>query len=293
VIALAASVVLALYLIIPGLLSRFIYRLFIPLRVISGGKTEASRAAASSIVPFLIALLVVWHAPGLNGFPVKAGRPEFRAQDYRLIASCLYSESIFIQNTQAFWQALERTVPRQTLFLFWYYSLTAVVALGLGYLTASYGRFGRNRYYRWFANKFLFPRISEWHPLFTAFVFPDKQTVVRAEILTTGDTLYRGRISEHFVDADGKLTGLILTEARRFDRRTYLLDWQENRQVKTEAYWRDIPGAKMYMFADKMVNLNLNYESSETPEEAIIKFLRERLNRAVQIEFTPKRKRRK
>jgi len=291
VIALAASIVLALYVIIPGLLSRFIYRLFIPLRVIAGGKTEeATRAVVSAFVPFLLALLVVWHVPVLNEFPIGATHPESKAQDYQLVANCLYSETIFTQHTEAFWQALDRTLPRQSQFLFWYYLLTGMMALGLGYLTASYGKLGANPYYRWFANKFLFPHISEWHPLLTAFVFPDKQTAVRADILTITDTLYRGRVSEHFIDSDGRLTGLILTEAKRYDRRTYLRDWEQNREIKTDDYWRDIPGAKLYLFADKIVNLNLNYESPEPPEEAVLKFLRERLNRAVRIEFRPKSK---
>ena len=287
-IALAASVVLALYIIIPGLLSRFLYRLFIPLKVIVGGKTEeASRATFSAVIPFILALVVVWYIPGLNSIPLTAPHPELKAADYKLIANCLYSESIFHQQNDNFWQAMQRSVSRQILFLFWYYLLTALAALGLGYLTASYGKFQSNLYYRWFADKFLFPKISEWHPLFTTFVFADKQTTVRADILTTTDHLYRGRISEHFIDSTGKLTGLILTEAHRFDRRTYLRDLENNAlEISTEDYWREIPGAKMYMFADKIVNLNLNYESDEPDESALLIFLRERLKRQVKVELT-------
>ena len=290
-IALVASVILALYVIIPGLLSRFIYRLFIPLRVLAAGKTEeATRAVATAIVPFILALLVVWYVPGLNRIPIHAPHPEFKSQDYKLVASCLYSESIFTQNTTAFWQALNRTISRQALFIFWYYLLTLLITLGLGYLSASYGRLGSNRYYRWFADKFLFPRISEWHPLLTAFVFADKQTAVQADILTTTDHLYRGKVSEHFIDSAGKLTGLILTEAKRFDRRTYIHDSENNSlEISTEDYWREIPGAKMYMFADKIVNLNLNYESDEPDEYALLKFLRERLKRQVKVELTQRR----
>jgi hypothetical protein len=292
VIALAASVVLALYVVIPGLLSRFLYQLFIPLRVIAAGKTDgATRALATAVVPFVLALFVVWYVPGLNSIPVHA-HAEFKTHDYKLVASCLYSEALFTQNTDAFWQALNRTIQRQSLFLSWYYLLTAMTAVALGYLTASYGKLGSNKYYRWFADKFLFPRISEWHPLFTAFVFADKRTVVRADILMTTDNLYRGRISEHFIDGGGKLTGLILTEAKRFDRRTYLDDSQSenaeqvNAALNTENYWREIPGAKMYLFADQIVNLNLHYDSPEPAEDALLKFLRERLNRSVRIEFT-------
>jgi len=175
VIALAASILLALYIIIPGLLSRFVYRLFIPLRVLAVGRTEeASRALATAMLPFLLALFVVWYVPGLDRFPLKAD-PQFKEQDYKLIASCLYSEATFAKEEPMFWSALQRSISRQILFLFWYYSLTILTALSLGYLTASYGRFGSNRAYRWLANKFLLPRISEWHPLLTPFVFADKQ----------------------------------------------------------------------------------------------------------------------
>jgi hypothetical protein len=37
-----------------------------------------------------------------------------------------------------------------------------------------------------------------------------------------------------------------------------------------------VPGAKLYLFADKIVNLNLSYESAESLPDALAKFLRER-----------------
>ena len=111
-----------------------------------------------------------------------------------------------------------------------------------------------------------------------------------ADIVTTTDNLYRGRISEHFIDTDGKLTGLILTEAKRFDQRTYLRDCDSKNQRESEEYWREIPGAKLYMFADKIVNLNMNYESPEPTAEVLAKFLSERLKRPVRIDLNPRRK---
>jgi hypothetical protein len=39
------------------------------------------------------------------------------------------------------------------------------------------------------------------------------------------------------------------------------------------------------------VNLNLDYESPQPLEDTLVKFLRERLNRAVKIEFTARGKR--
>jgi hypothetical protein len=294
VIALAASLVLALYIVVPGLLFRSLYRLFIPLRIVVGTTTEqATRAVITTIFPFVLALLIAWYVPTLDNFPVPANHPELRAADYRLIAGCLYSDQYFTTAGQSFWDALDRTWHRQFVFLFWYYLLTAGVGLIFGYLAGSYGRLKANRYYRWFADKLLFSRISEWHPLLTPFVFADKSTIVRANILTVSDNLYRGLVSEHFVDAEGKLTGVILTEAVRFDRRSFLQDKDAMRSTETEAYWKEVPGDKLYVFADKIVDLNLSYESPEPSQAVLERFLSRRLDVAVHIEYsTPKKIRR-
>lgn len=290
-IALAASIVLALYVIIPGLLFRSISQLFVPLRIVSGSRTEeATRAVLTSVLPFLIALLVVWYVPFANQFPSHASYPELRASDYKLVASCLYSEQEFTHSGQAFWAALNRTWHRQSLFLFWYYSLTVATALCLAFLAGSYGQLESNRLYSWFADKFLFPRISEWHPLLTPFIFADKRTVVRADILTTTDNLYRGTVSAHFIDSSGKLTGLILTDALRFDRRGFVHDSDAGDRPQPSDYWREIPGAKLYLFADKIVNLNLNYESPEPSKEVLLRFLAKHLDKSVQISYVRREK---
>ena len=286
-IALAASLLLALYIVVPGLLFRSLYRLFIPLRILVGTTTEqATRAVITTIFPFILALLIAWYVPPLDNFPVRADHPELRLSDYRTVASCLYSEQQFTAAGPSFWEALDRTWHRQVVFLFWFYLLTAAIGLFFGYLAGSYGRFKSNRFYRWFADKFLFSRISEWHPLLTPFVFADRNTVVRANILTVSDNLYRGTVSEHFVDGDGKLTGVILTEAVRFDRRSFLQDKDAMRSAETEAYWKEVPGDKLYVFADKIVDLNLSYESPEPSDQVLERFLSRRLDVAVRIEYT-------
>ena len=39
------------------------------------------------------------------------------------------------------------------------------------------------------------------------------------------------------------------------------------RSTETEAYWKEVPGDKLYVFADKIIDLNLNYESSDPPDD--------------------------
>ena len=99
-IALVASVLLALYFVIPSLLFRFIYRLFIPLRVIEGSKTgEATRAVINTIVPFVLALVLVWYIPAFDSFPVEAAHPEFKIQDYKTIVGCFIAK-IYLGKTR-------------------------------------------------------------------------------------------------------------------------------------------------------------------------------------------------
>jgi hypothetical protein len=280
VIALCASLVLALYLVIPSLLFRALSRFFIPLRIVAGTPTqEVARAFLTAAMPFLLAWAAIHQLPaGVVGMPLQA---QATGQDYKLVASCLYSEQTFRDSKQAFWDSFGRVARRQSQFLGWYYVLVMGEGLLVGLLAGHYGRFKKNRVYSWMADKVLLPSISEWHPLLTPFVFADKSTVVRADVLTTGDNLYRGRVSQYFLDPGGRLSGLILTDMVRFDRRTYLQDKDAHRGPDPRGYWKEIPGAKLYIFADKILNLNLNYESPEPSARVVEEFLRKYLATAI------------
>ena len=279
-IALSASLVLALYLVLPSLLFRALSRFFIPLRIVSGTPTqEVARAFLTAAIPFLLALGVICHMPP-GGLGTQS-QAQATGQDYKLVASCLYSEQTFRDSKQAFWDSFGRVARRQSQFLAWYYALVMAEGLLVGVLAGHYGRFKRNRFYSWLADKILLPRISEWHPLLTPFVFSDKATIVRADVLTTGDNLYRGKVSQYFLDGVGRLSGLILTDTLRFDRRSYLRDKDAGRVPDARGYWKEIPGAKFYLFADKILNLNLNYESPEPSAQIVEEFLRKYLATAI------------
>jgi hypothetical protein len=278
VIALCASLVLALYLVIPSLLFRALSRFFIPLRIAAGTPTqEVARAFLTTALPFVLAVGAMRHLPPT----LTLLQTQATGQDYRLVASCLYSEQTFREAKQTFWDSFGRVAQRQSRFLSWYYGLVMAEGLLVGVLAGQYGRFKGNRPYSWMADNILLPRVSEWHPLLTAFVFADKSTIVRADVLTTGDNLYRGKVSQYFLDTGGRLSGLILTDTLRFDRRTYLRDKDSGRGPDALGYWKEIPGAKLYIFADKILNLNLNYESPEPSAEIVEEFLRKYLATAI------------
>jgi hypothetical protein len=120
-------------------------------------------------------------------------------------------------------------------------------------------------------------------------VFVDKETTVPADILCTNDILYQGTVTQHFI-SDGKLTGIFLTNPRRFNRESHVRDCEawEKSEDKTkekpdkENYWQGIPSKNLYFFADKIFNMNLNFKAPAgqvADYEAIRKLLAEAIGR--------------
>ena len=211
---------------------------------------------------YLIALVAGWYCPVCKAYPFYfSDSSELRTADYTIVASALYSESIFKEHEQEFWSALKRSSCRQARFLTWYYGFVLSLAFACGFGIKNYGRFRRSSGFRWIADLYLLPHISQWYVLLTPFTFEDKRTAVKADILMTDNTLYRGTVAEHFIDKDGNLSGVFLGHPQRFDRRSYLREQDAWHTVRTAAqFWRPIPSAKLYLVADKIVNMNLNYQ---------------------------------
>jgi hypothetical protein len=123
----------------------------------------------------------------------------------------------------------------------------------------------------------------------TPYLFVDKETTVQADILCTNDILYQGTVTQHFI-SDGKLTGIFLTNPKRFNRELYVRDreaWEktENKTKEKpdkEKYWQAIPSKNLYFFADKIFNMNLNFKAPAgqvADFEAIRKLLAEAIGR--------------
>jgi len=262
VLALAFSLLIVLYLIVPDAIFRFVFRWFVPLRTLVPAKPETIyRAVIFAAIPFVITMLLVWYVPIFNAwpFPVR-GSAQDRRSDYRIVTSALYSEAQFdhLNSRGEFWPAFTRCSRRQVRLLFWFY--LALVGEGwlFGFLSTNYGKYRRNRFYDVLAGGLLLPNISEWHVLLTPFVFPDKKATVKADILCTDGTLYDGEVAQYFLDGS-KMTGMILVKPRRFDRRAYLAERDDAQNPDPAKFWKDIPSAKLYFMADKILNINLNY----------------------------------
>jgi len=227
-----------------------------------------------------MSLALVWVVPPCNKHPFAfEDNSQIRRADYKLVTSSLYSEDVFKQSGDGFWKALTRIAHRQGRFIIWYYLLIILEGCLCGKLSTSHYRFKSYFWYRWTANHVLLPSISEWHLLLTGFYFEDKNTIVRADILCSDHTLYRGRVWQHFLTKEGQLSSLIVTEAKRYARDDYLKDKAKG-QVDKSLYWHDIPGSKFLILANQIVNLNLSYEPTPKAMEEV---LSRELNQAIDL----------
>jgi hypothetical protein len=213
----------------------------------------------------------------------------FKGGDYEIVASGLYSEAMFKEYKGEFWDALDRTLERQGRFLSWYYAFVFLLAISSVLGIKNYGKLRRHKVFARVADFYLLPHISQWYVVLTAFTFADKRTTVKADILMTDNTLYRGDVAEHFIDREGHLSGLFLATPKRFDRRAYLREQDAWGSTRNPAlFWREIPSAKLYILADKIVNLNLNYQPplDTTDSEDIVKKFVYRKGIPKDVQFT-------
>lgn len=272
-IGLFATYFVVAYLLVPSGLFRTCYSLSLP-RIIKFQRTrieEFTFAILASVLPFLLALLLVWTILdwpfGMQGFS-----PADRRNAYRTVLSSGFNEKAVLAGEQgrAFWASTNQVLRRQARFLIWYYVLVILESLLFAWLTRNYGRWinsltGRTRrMYGWVAEKILLPSMTEWHALLTPFAYPpEPPREVWADVLTTIDVLYKGHVASYFLDKEGELSGIYLEFPRRFDRQGLLQDTQRNQRKPTEAYWKNIPSKNLYIPGEKIVNLNVRYMTDQ------------------------------
>lgn len=280
--AIAFSALIAAYLLIPYSIFRYFLGRVVPLKVFQESKTEEiTRAVVTLFVLFSVAILIVRYVPFCKDYPWPfSDTPEQRASDYRIVLSSLHSEELFKDYGQKFWDAMARTLDRQFRVIAWYYLLVVGAALYAGRLSRRYWRLKNNRVYKWFADTYLLPHISQWHPLLSGFTFPPN-TAIKADVLMTNGVLYDGEIADYFLNRDGTLAGLFLKNPRRFERDRYLNEREEWGLTRDrEKFWRKIPSAKLYLIGSQIVNLNLRYEPPTASSDTLQKFIENYLKTA-------------
>lgn len=265
-IAILGSLVLVLYVFLPEFLFNALAFNFRKVtKVPSGRYGDVLSGAGAAFLPFFITEIAsrrVWFI-GHWPFPVQEAVAAKNA-DYRTLATALYSESYFHDHIAATWEAWGHIRLHQCRFLFWMYIALLLQSFCVILLTHYFGSLSRYSFYRVTFVRFFLTRVSHWEVLLTGFAFPPKDRPrVTVDALTTDDHLYTGDVADFFLRADGELSGLLLTDFKRF--RFHELKEARKAGLDPDAadYWKEIPGANFYLPAEKIANLNIRYESRE------------------------------
>jgi hypothetical protein len=269
-LALLASFALIAYVLIPGTLYRTVFSFFIPPRYFQRTRTDEIRfAVLASALPFFFAILIASVIRQPFGFPDSVSQNRL---DYRTVVAGAYSEQLFHEDPSHFWQAFNRVVRRQGRLLAWYYLGLVVEATLLGMASRRLWKFLGKPSLHWIADHFLVPQISEWYLLLTPATFPPHPALsVQLDLLTSDDHLYRGLVvaGSYFLDKEGMLTGVMLKQARRFDRRKYLQDEMDPGSPKAERYWKEIPGHNLFVPYETILSLNIRYEPKPSADASL------------------------
>lgn len=269
-LALLASLALIAYVLIPGTLYRTVFSFFIPARYFQRSRTDEIRfAVLASALPLFLALLMASTVGHPFGFTDSVAQNRL---DYRTVVADAYSEQLFHQDPSNFWQAFNRVMRRQARLLLWYYVWLVVEAALLGVASRRLWRFLRRPPLHWIANHLLLPQISEWYLLLTPATFPPRPALsVQLDVLTSDDHLYRGLVVQgsYFLDKEGMLTGVMLKQARRFDRRRYLQDEAAAKLPKAERYWKEIPSHNLFLPYETFLSLNIRYEPKPSADVSL------------------------
>lgn len=254
--ALVAGFLLVGYLLGPGAIYRLIFSLFIPAKRFQRTRTEeVVFSALVTVLPFLLAWALT-RTP-LGAYPhCHIGVSKSRA--YSVCIDSLIGSSATAQPSIFF----RRAFYEQARLICYVWLLCAAEALLIGRLVANYGDLKPSGLLRWVCNRFLLKHVSEWHVLFSGMALPSsdprKQVVVDA--LTGQNIVYRGSLVDWFLDQDGKLAGIFLEKAERFNRDELKRDREAGRSHAADTYWRQIPGAKLYLTAGSIANYNVRYQ---------------------------------
>jgi hypothetical protein len=280
-LALTASALLGLYVFLPIALFDKLAGPFVRLKKNQRTRTEEVVAGMLvAVIPFGLTLFCsryFWHV-GHWPFSLSDAEAVGKIGDYKTVFSSLYSDHYFDDHSTQFWLSLRRVLFHQCRFVSWNYGfLLAEIAIVFG-ITFYYGYLNKSVFFRKTVGRLLLSRVSEWTPLLTTFLFdPTEKRRVEVDLMAANGILLRGTVSDHFIDKDGGLRGLLLKDAKRYQYSKLQEDRRKNQATALSDYWKPIPGANFYVPYDKTVTLNLRYE---LPEEVLLQRLMKALDTA-------------
>jgi hypothetical protein len=277
VLALLVSTLIAVYLLGPDLISRWILGFVVPRKnLVQSRGEEVTRAILWAAIPLAIA--IAW-ATG-TGALVRHGS----LADVETVFSGLQSDAFFRDHRPEFFASLGAFFGMNLCLLWRLYTLVAASAILFNLLILRYNRIWsrfRSRWIRAFLSTIVLPRVSEWHVLLSGMLLPPGRFVLTADVLTRANALYQGRVQDKMLNADGSLHSITLANPRRFQREEFQQEKLIDPETKSSDYWISIPGNLFVMMGSDIANLNLKYirqkplsfEPSEEEKEVLTRLL--------------------
>ena len=257
-IAVAVSLFLALYVLGPDALSRFVLGIAVPRRNVLLSRGEEFLRALVGVAGSLSVSLWWARATGVL-------RTVWQPAAVRVFFAGIYSEAFFREH-QAEWYGSLGTVFWVNWTLLWrLYFVTAAVSVGLAAMTLNYGRVRERLRQEWLREAFaalVLPGVAQWHVLLSRLSLPNRRTAVYLDILTKSDKLYQGALLDKALAADGTLVSVILGSPKRFDRAGYLKAKEAAGGYTEQApFWKDIPTKMFVVMASDINTINIRYVS--------------------------------
>ncbi|WP_158942080.1 hypothetical protein [Granulicella sp. S190] len=273
--ALVAGFLLIGYLLAPGVIYRLFFSAYIPARRYQRTRTEeVVFSLLVTILPFLFSWILLIHTP-LGQLPAFGIGPS-KAEAYRAVfRSLLPGPDVTGSNPFAvrahLSEAYLRAFLEQGRFISLLWLFCGAEGWLSGFIVSKYGDYRvdqrMHRLLKRFCDDFLLTYVSEWELLFTTRSLPRSQRDFDVEIdALAADILYRGKLVDWFLDQDGKLEGIFLERAARYQQKELERDREHGTQKPRDSYWRTIPGAKLYLVASTIANYNIRYVPPSQPE---------------------------
>jgi hypothetical protein len=257
VIALVATLLVAVYILGPDLFARWLLGFAVPRRNIVQTKSEEiTRGVMWAIFPLILA----WWLRRFGPFAL-APNSKFDVQTF---FSGIYSESVFKENRDAFFVAAGAFLKLNLCIIARLYGLVLLGSLFFNWLIGKYGTIrawlvskNKTRILRVFSTLIL-PRISEWHVILSPILLPSTDMFIAVDVLTKSGILYQGKLEDKVIAPDGGLQSVTLAEPKRFRREHYLKD-SEAGAVSAVNYWKPIPGNLFVIVASDIATLNVRH----------------------------------
>lgn len=258
-IALVVSLLVAVYVLGPDLVSRWILGFVAPRKsLVQTRSEEVARGFLWSIIPFVVALMLR-HVGPLSLAPNSK-------VDLQTFFSGLYSESFFDQHRQEFFASANSFIYLNACLGARLYTIVVVGSVALNFLIGKYGvmrewiaSHPRFSWLRAPLSTIILPRVSEWHVILSPMLLPSQDMNIEVDVLTKSGTLYQGAFKDKNLASDGSLQSVTLGNPLRFQRDRYLDDRKTNLQTDPKKYWKLIPGQVFVIMGPDITTLNIRH----------------------------------